>query len=249
MKHLLVTSSLVSLVLTGCTGSPPDVVTAPAAKTQPTSSSAAQIGSGSLDAYDSRTAGFFESVRYGPGMDESDHFADLRVAAASASVVLVATVEGVGLSRELSYSDGYSIAYTGVTLKPEKVLRGELPPQFARSLVVEFLSYPETADEMRAQLPDGYGVYFLQQKVLPPLASRKPGGNSVDESRFFRLASSQGLFVQGESGLINPVSPPEQPGIGLNGQLEKAPPRDPAVADGERFRKLSELVAYVQGTG
>ena len=245
-RVLTTLATLTALVLTGCAGSSLDVVTAPSGAAETTAEPAGPAPR--LDEHDPRTARFFTSVAYGASWDEVKVFPDLAAAASAASVVLVAKVMGVAVSRELSFSDGNSVTYTGVTLKPEQVLRGELPPQFTRSLVVEFLSSPETADAMKAQLPDGYGVYFLNQKVLPPLASRKPGSRSVDESRFFRLASSQGLFVQGEDGLVNPVSPVGTPGIGLDGQLEAAPPRDAAVAEGERFTKLSDLVAYLQGT-
>lgn len=192
-----------------------------------------------LDRYDAAAAAFFAPFAATGGGSEAEHYASLRDAYRAASVVVVAEVAGVRVTRTLNAGTPDAVTYVGVVLRPVEVLRGALRDPAAREVVVEFLGDPASA---AATVPGGYGVWLLRNKGdLPPGVTPKPGAPPNDEAAYYRLVSSQGLFVQGDGHVTNPVR--ERPGP------EPGGPRDAVAREAESFGTLSALVAHLRGRG
>ena len=232
---------LASTILTACSGGARDAgstsVVAPLVSDQarPDTSS------------DANVKPFFAEIAYAPGMDERVHFQDLIGAARASSVVLLGRVTSVATSRSAGDSAIEAITYTNVVVRPTRVLRGTLPTEFANAVNVEFIGSPGAADAIREVIPQGDGLWFLHRKGEGfPKTSTKSLRLAADESRYYRLVSSQGLFFQGDRSVINPVLPPETPEAGNAGQVGPTPPRDAAVVQGESFTTLNELLSFLE---
>ncbi|HEV2890852.1 MAG TPA: hypothetical protein VGX28_10810 [Frankiaceae bacterium] len=205
------------------------------------------VAAADLDRYDTAAAPFFARLAGAPGASEAERYGSLRDAYRSAGVVLVAEVTGVRATRSLPEGSRDAVSYVGVVLRPVEVLRGGLREPGAE-VVVEFMG---DAEAVRASMPTGYGVWLLRNKGdLPPGVVPKPGAPALDESAYYRLVSSQGLFVQGATHVVNPVrerATPEAGGTGID--PEATGPRDPVAREAEAFPALSALVAHLRQAG
>jgi hypothetical protein len=205
----------------------------------------ASVAAPDLDRYDPAAAAFFARFAVGGGASEAEHYTSLRDAYRAAGVVLVAQVTEVRPTRTLS-SGRDALTYTGVVLRPVEVLRGALRDP-AAEVVVELA--PGAGPSVT--LPGGYGVWLLRNKGdLPPGVQPKPGAPANDERAYYRLVSSQGLFVQGETHVVNPVRERATPEAGApSADPEANGPRDPVAREAEAFPTLSALVAHLRLLG
>lgn len=199
-----------------------------------------------LDRHDPAAATFFGRFAAGPGGSEVEHYGSLREAYRAAGVVVVAEVTGVRVTRTVGDGSPDALTYVGVVLRPVEVLRGA--PRAAGDIVVEF---PGDEATVRASLPRGYGVWLLRNKGdLPPGVTPKPGAPPRDEGAYYRLVSSQGLFVQGATHVVNPVRERATPEAGTPSyDPEAAGPRDPVAREAEAFPTLSALVRHLRLLG
>lgn len=198
-----------------------------------------------IDRYAPETAAFFARLAPRGGASEVERYASLRDAFDGAGLVVVAEVTGVRATRSVPAAGPDAVPYVGVVLRPVEVLHGA-PRDPAADLVVEFAGDEES---VRAALPAGYGVFLLRNKAdLPPGVMPKPGAPSrADDAAYYRLVSSQGLFVQGATHVVNPVRERATPEAGAPlVDPELAGPRDPVAREAEAFPTLSALVAYLR---
>jgi len=193
-----------------------------------------------VDRYDPRAEAFFREYAPGSGATEAEHFASLSDAYGSATVVLLAEVTDVRPTRTVPAGSPDAVTYTGVVLRPVEVLRGEL--RGSGPVVVEF------AGPTDAAAPGGFGVWLLRNKGDVPFgAAPKPGAPANDESAYYRLVSTQGLFVQGRTHVVNPVRERATPEIGApSSDPEANGPRDPVAREAESFATVSALVAHLR---
>lgn len=198
-----------------------------------------------IDAFHRDDQRFFAAFTY-PEAAESEVYETLDEALGSATAVVVAQVTGVRVTRLVGETPEDALPYMGVSLRPIEVLRGALPPAHTGSLTVEFVAPAGSVAELRAMLPSGYAVWVLRNK-----AERPARGNGkpvpATERDFYRLVSSQTLFVQGETHVVNPLEPVEGPEIPLGDDSDHgAARRDPVVAGAEAYASLSSLAAHAR---
>jgi hypothetical protein len=203
-----------------------------------------RIADADLDRFSARDAAFFAPFRAASGASEAEQFGSLRETFLGAAAVVVARVVDVRATRTVPGDGAETVTYVGVVLRPVEVLRGEL--RTSRSdLVVEFAG---DVAAVRDSVPSGYGVWFLRNKGdIRPGVTPKPGAPVLDEAAYYRLVSSQGLFVQGSLHVVNPVrshATPEAESPTIDPELDG--PRDPVAREGEAFRTLSALVAHLR---
>jgi hypothetical protein len=190
-----------------------------------------------LDRYAPGDVAFFRPLSAGGGGgSEAERYASLRDAYLSAGVVVVAQVVEVRPTRTFG-ADGDAVPYAGVVLRPVEVLRGALRHPSAE-LVVEFAT---DARAVSATVPQGYGIWLLRNKAEAP-PGRGKGVGPESEAAYYRLVSSQGLFVQGAEHVANPVArrAPAEPGSPSEGLI------DPVTREGESFRALSALADHLR---
>ncbi len=135
----------------------------------------------------------------------------------------------------------------GVTVHVDEVIRGHLNGGEDDDIVVEFLggsSDPTKGlDQMR--LPDAKSVWFIQSKAEGASERRRKveaaGQSWTDlneqvaraDAPYYRLISSQGLFVQGEQSVVNPLGRDADEDAGM-------------TADGEARKRMSDLISAVR---
>ena len=187
---------------------------------------------------------FFSKVAYGDAVDEAHKYGTLQDAANASDAVIVANVVGVRITRTLGDNEQEQASYVGVDVKPTEVLSGSLPPFAQGSLTVEFLGSPQALAAMNKALPSDQVVLFLHQKGTGVLKV-KPGAPTLDESQYFRLVSSQGLFVQTLNGVFNPVISRAAADTAGDQPITKVD----ASVQGERFTTLDALADYVKSVG
>ena len=103
-----------------------------------------------------------------------------------------------------------------------------------------------TAARLKRSLPKGEAVWFLRAKaeeVARYEADMKRAKRKISpatarslevEKRYYRLVSSQGLFIQGSDRIENPVADPD------------VAPNDPLIKQADKITKLSRLTATVE---
>lgn len=216
---------------------------------------------GNTDIADTYRAGdiaFFGGERSGGGaVSEVEHYDSIESAAKAASAVIVAEVIDVRHTRTV-YGEERSwdrFHMVGLVLRPVEVLRGDVPDELAQELTVEFMHTvgpPDTSDprdvveRQKASLPEGRSVWFLRSKAEEGERLKaylaKEGKELTEqeiammeaEKPYYRLTSSHGLFVQGEHHVVNPVA------------FHQEATANTMLADGESYRKLSELIAAIR---
>ncbi len=199
-----------------------------------------------LDAFHPRNLRFYRSLGLGRVAAEVERYGSLQAAKSRASLVVVARVLDAGYTRTIGGDAGDSIQLLGVVIEPVHVLAGSVPGQYAQAITVEFLSGQTPAAFLRDDIPSGYGIWFLRRKGAGSEDIR-PQAESP-ESQYYRLVSSQGLFVQGQNSVVNPVRERmDTPELGTT-KADPALPlhaSDPMSAEAEKFPTLSGLVSYI----
>jgi hypothetical protein len=190
-------------------------------------------------------ASFFATiVPSGTASSDIEHYDDLDVAVKTSSVVVVATVSDVFTTRHIGDEREGGIDYTGVVLRPSEVLRGSLPDEHAQKIVVEFIAVTP-AEDLKARLPRGDSIWLLRRKGDSPATPQVEASSS--EGQYYRVISSQGLFIQGNNHVINPISESPGPGIGESAQTSGRRKGQDKVSDrAEEFKTLSELADHVR---
>ncbi|MFD4142914.1 hypothetical protein [Streptomyces sp. NPDC058572] len=189
-------------------------------------------------------AAFFDRLRSTGLADEVERYDSLGQAARAASAVVVGEVVGVRPTRR-----AHGIQMIGVTIRPVEVVAGTLPEGFRKRVTVEFTGSPhEMADGvngMKLQLPKGRSVWFLRSKAEEGerfVEERIRSGEPVTaEDRrvlegdrpYYRLVCSQGLFIQGDGHVVNPV-------IG-HGRDD-----DPLSREAEKYPDVAALSTYLR---
>lgn len=210
------------------------------------------IGDQSETGYEYRATdvAFFEHIQFGGGTREAEHYKTLDAGGRAASAVVVAEVVDATHTRTISGEESWDqLHMIGVVIRPVEVLRGNLPAEFSQQLVVEFMTSVDPKNsvaELRTRLPEGRSVWFLRSKaeeVKRIEQSAMQSGKELSpsdrarfevEKEFYRLTSSQGLFVQGRQHVVNPIANPHEAH------------EDTMLSEGESFDRLGELVAAIR---
>jgi len=191
-----------------------------------------------IDLYQPGAADFYRSFRM-EGARSAEYYETLKEAVPAASAVVVAEITGIKQTRIIQGEMADDrLPMIGVILRPVDVLAGQLPPEFAAELTVEFIGSddPATLDRLKADLPAGHrGLWFLRHKTAG-IPGKAPVRVQPAEAAYFRTVSPQGLFVQGPSTVDSPL-------VETDGDVGRL---DDMSAEGRRFTRLSELVGEVR---
>ena len=207
--------------------------------------SRAPAGTAGVDRHRAGDVRFFAAFRY-PEAAEAEVYGTLDDSLRGADAVVLGRVTDVRVTRLVGDPDDRIPMY-GVTVEPHEVLRGSLPAAHARGVVVEFVSAAASAEELRRALPDGYAVWVLRNKasLAPGVVPKAPP--PTYERDWYRLVSSQALFVQGERHVVNPLEHVHEPEIPMPGEASHGVARrDPVIVAAESFAALSGLATYVR---
>ncbi len=203
-----------------------------------------------LDAYHAGDAAFFGRFKL-EGAIELERYATVEAMASAASVVTVGRVQDVVHTRTITGEGSDRVTMVGLVIEPQ-VVKGSVKSASRERLVVEFLGGDSSAAasvaRLKAELPQGYAVWFLRSKAEEVAAYRaemKRLGRKItaadaarltQDARYYRLVSSQGLYLQGSKEVENPVVDTHDPG---NKALLKRT---------DRIDRLSQLVNTVRKT-
>jgi len=203
-------------------GSPPAGSASP--PVGPAATVSAGPSAGSVDLHRPGDLGFYATFNM-DGVEGAEHFDDLDAGTAASTVVVVARVVDIVVTRT-SQGEAADFPMVGVVLRPTDVVAGTLPPGSADRLTVEFVGDSTTDDEriamLKRRLPAQPGLWFLHHK--------KDG--APEERGYFRTVSPQGLFVQGNQRVETPLT--------REGDGDMA-------AEGRMYRRLSALIQRVRG--
>lgn len=133
---------------------------------------------------------------------EVEHYGTLAEMASASTAVVRGHFTDFALSRQIQGDAAEDVVSYGVaTLTVKESIQGE---QLVATIPVEFL-LPDTAvpidkvvASMKRSMPHGELLLFLR---------RKRGRN---ESQFFRVVNSKGLWMEGGSGVYTPLARPHQ---------------------------------------
>lgn len=198
-----------------------------------------------VDRYRAGDLAFYEAFAYPEGA-QVEVYTALDDMLTQATAVVLAQVTDVRITRVVGPTPAEALPYVGVTIRPVEVLSGALPARHSAALTVEFVSVAGAVDELRAMAPGGYAVWVLRNKAELPAGFAK-GTPPVAERDYYRLVSSQGLFVQGETHVVNPLAHEDGPEIPIEGDPgHGAARRDPVLVSAEQHATLSSLVDHAR---
>jgi hypothetical protein len=198
---------------------------------------------GTIDVHVKGDAEFYAPMSFKGGAAlEVHHFETVKDGAKASTAVVVAQV--VDVKKTHKVRDLYTF---GITIQVVEVLSGTLPGKDRSRLTVEFLAgSTDPADriaQMNKNLPKGLAVWFLisnaeegkqlrakQTSQGQPISKEQEALMAAD-APYYRLSSSQGLYLQGEDHVINPIAADNSSGM---------------VAELETKAKLSELAEGVR---
>jgi hypothetical protein len=140
---------------------------------------------------------------------EPEYFERLDDMITSATVVVIGEVLSAGVTRTLGDPQGEEappIDFWGVELKLLGVLSGDLHPKSGTEIIIV-----ETHFRPGDIVPRGAGVFALRHKLdmssrrdpLPGAQDRPPPKGEDDK---YRLVSTQGIFVDSDEGVRNPIA-------------------------------------------
>ncbi|GFH38026.1 hypothetical protein [Streptomyces pacificus] len=194
---------------------------------------------------------FFEPLRFGTGMREAEQYDSLEAAAEAASAVVTAEVVDIRTTRVIKGEGSDRLYMIGVVVRPVEILDGALGETSQQQLTVEFIGGGEdptaAVEQMKASLPEGESVWFLRSKAeegerhLGELkqAGRTPSPDEVKaiegDKPYYRVVSSQGLFVQEGQEVTNPI-------------VSEDETSDAMVVEGEKYDKVTNLADHVRET-
>lgn len=201
-----------------------------------------------LDTYQPGNVAFFSRLDLYTSAALTESYDTVDRAAQSASVTVVAEVADVRLSHWVGPPKD-RIPMIAVAIEPADVLVGELPDEFSDDLSILFPADERDPDgsieSLRSVLPEGQAVWFLrsgEERVARAERYQEESDQEVPEyareiqeieRKMYVLISPKGLLVQGEQGVVSPVSGREEDGSDLSGDLP---------ADAATYATLSKLV-------
>jgi hypothetical protein len=106
-----------------------------------------------------------------------------------------------------------------------------------QELIIEFMGGADPT-----KYPRGKAIWFLHRKGTATRHLKSPPPVDPAERDLYRVLSSQGLFIQGEDGVVAPLAEKHEP---TEAQATAGTPADAAV-DGEQSQKLSDLAARIK---
>lgn len=175
------------------------------------------VTAAALDTYRPGDVAFFDHIQVGgPAAEEVEFYESLSAGSVAASAVIAAEVVDVRETRVITGEIATDqVPMYGVALRPVEVLAGSLRGEYSEELTVEFVgdqaNLAQKIDDMKATMPQGQSVWFLRYKgegvnpVDRPLSANEQETLEGDE-QYYRLTSSQGLFIQGKEHVIDPVA-------------------------------------------
>jgi hypothetical protein len=221
-----------AVVLTGCA--------APASKPQPVAPTVAAVVS-DLDTPQPSLIKFFSKRRIASSAMEADLHVSIADATRDSTAVVIAEISGPGPSRTVTGEvPSDVISLTGYRLKIHEVLAGKLPAKHTQELIIEFMGGADPT-----KYPRGKAIWFLHRKGTPTRHLKNPPPVDPAERDLYRILSSQGLFIQGQDGVIAPLAEKHEP---TEAQAKEGAPAD-AAADGEQSPKLSDLATKIKKAG
>lgn len=195
-----------------------------------TSATDAANTSASLDTHNPAADAFYSHFRiHGLEVEYPKGLAD---AVPSASAVVLGTVLRVEMTRDFQGENpDDKFPYVGIVIEPE-LLAGALEPRFQETLTVEFMGGETLLAELKRTLPVGHqAIWFLRHKHD---TTGQPGFVPVPgEEDYFRLVSSQGLFLQGSDRVAAPLA-------------EMLPGAQNLATEGTGYQRVSDLVAKIR---
>ncbi|WP_157963801.1 hypothetical protein [Actinocorallia populi] len=181
---------------------------------------------------------FFSRCRVS-GAIEADLHETLKGAVRDSTAVMIAAVAGEEPGRDIvGEVPSDVVRLSAYRLKIDEVLWGELPSEHRRELVIEFVGAPEGTS-----FPEGKAIWFLHRKGDPTRHLPDPPPVDPAERGFYRVLSSQGLYLQGTDGVVAPLAERHSDAGSPRGRT------DGAAAEGEKSTKLSELATRIKKTG
>lgn len=161
-------------------------------------------------------------TKFGGGssaVSEVENYKTLAEAREAADLVVVGRLTDVVSNRPVA-----DLTYTSVRLQIDEVLAGGNAPT---SVLFEFGGQVDEED-----VPHGEAVWFLREK-------------RGQERGFYRLVSSQGLFVPGPQHVESPAYAHPTPELGApTGQV--LPVREPLAVEASRYTSLEQLAASLR---
>ncbi|WP_328475844.1 hypothetical protein OHA21_20390 [Actinoplanes sp. NBC_00393] len=217
--------SVATAMIAGCAGNQPS---APAAQPAPVVEQAAKHSG----------TGFYDALRPAESALLVPQPESLAAAYGQATATIEAEVIGVRPGRPI-----HDLQQIVVELKPTQVLRGALRPELKGRVEVEFpvAFVPEPiapiVEKMKADMPEGRGVWLLRWQGAPPPAAkpRAVKSSALDPAFYSVVHPNCGVFVENEGGVESVAA-----------QHEGGEEPIAAQAEGQRFGKLKDLVAHAR---
>ncbi|MGH3486744.1 MAG: hypothetical protein ACRDP8_02320 [Actinopolymorphaceae bacterium] len=188
-----------------------------------------------LDMFDRNNVSFFEPAGYGESALEPEHYETVKDAAQHASAVVIAEVADVRQGETtIGETPNDIVSRVAIDIRIVEVIKGELEDDSPDTLTLQRLASGDSVEEsiayMKAHLPEGMSVWFLRNHS-DYYEQMKGEPLQTTPEHAYRLLSSQGLFVQGQNSVANPL-------VGA----------DQGMADQARgnYTKLSDLVDFVR---
>lgn len=202
----------------------------------------------SLDSFRPADVAFFRHFQIGSAVSESRYFRTLGGAIRSADAIVIGEVVDVRQTRVITGEKPEDRIYMeGIVIRPMKVLNGSLSKEHRDQLTVEFtagsVDPSKEIVKLKTSLPEGRSMWFLHSKAdsyeITKAAMERDGEGMPErlaktlkeEGKYYRVVSSQGLFVQGDGHVIDPIAGAVGHGM---------------VAQGRSYNQLSALAGHVR---
>lgn len=176
-----------------------------------------------LDRWHPGAARFYRELMPHAGDSEMAHHKTLRQLTMDASAVVIAEPGEVFETRTIVGEGTDRLTMVGLRLKTVDLIRGKLDVSYQGSTVVEFVGgsagSAAALETVRELPPDGAAVWFLRakqegatereslRKRLGAKGSTREASVLEEDKPFYRLVSSQGLYIQGRQAVENPLLP------------------------------------------
>ena len=212
-----------------------DRAAAPRDTTQPAHASS---GSGSLR--------FYGAFAVGPGADEVEQYSSLSEAVDAASAVVLATPTVVSLTRSIRDENDPGVTFLGVQLEISRLLAGSLPADRSKTLMLEMMGSADELERLNESSTDAApAIWLLHRKG--DSAPGITGDPDSSERDFYRIISSQGVFVDGPNGVLNPVRDASDALADDADELQPLAKRDPVSAEAQQYKSLDALAEAIVG--
>ena len=135
---------------------------------------------------------------------EAEHFSSLEQAAASADLIVVAMASETRLTRTVG-SGPETIQFAELDLSVSRYIKGSFRSSEPEVISMEYL-VGALGTKPEVEWPGQRALFLLRQKRGSPTSEMFPA--PIDESRLYRLVSSQGLSVDNQGVALVPLTDP-----------------------------------------